>query len=167
MESNKPGEELKRTDLPIRGMSCASCGVRIEKGRSSLEGVSQANVNFAAEKATVFFHPDQTEVSRMVEKVEELGAGARTEKILLPVQGMTCASCVKRVEKALGSVKGVVRADVNFATSRASVEYLPGEATVRDLKQAVEEAGHHVLDVKEEDIVERERLAREEAPARL
>ena len=167
MESNKDEKELKRIDLPIRGMSCATCAVRIEKGLSSLEGVSKANVNFAAEKATVFFHPDQTEVSRMVEKVEELGYGARTEKILLPVQGMTCASCVKRVEKALGSVKGVVHADVNFATSRASVEYLPGEATVRDLKQAVEEAGYHVLDVKEEDIVEKERLAREAELSRL
>jgi Cu+-exporting ATPase len=80
---------------------------------------------------------------------------------------MTCASCVKRVEKALGSVHGVVHADVNFATSRASVEYLPGEATVRDLKQAVEEAGYHVLDVKEEDIVEKERLAREAELSRL
>ncbi len=167
MEPNKVEKELKRIDLPIRGMSCASCAVRIEKGLSSLEGVSRANVNFAAEKATVFFHPDQTEVSRMVERVEELGYGARTEKILLPVQGMTCASCVKRVEKALGSVKGVIHADVNLATSRASVEYLPGEATVRDLKQAVEEAGYHVLDVKEEDIVEKERLAREAEINRL
>jgi len=167
MESNRSEKELKRIDLPITGMSCASCAIRIEKGLSSLEGVSQANVNFAAEKATVFFHPDLTEVSRLVEKVKELGYGARTEKILLPVQGMTCASCVKRVEKALGSIKGVVHADVNFATSRASVEYLPGEATVRDLKQAVEEAGYHVLDVREEDIVEKERLAREAELSRL
>jgi Cu+-exporting ATPase len=92
MESNKDEKELKRIDLPIRGMSCASCAVRIEKGLSSLEGVSKANVNFAAEKATVFFHPDQTEVSRLVQKVEELNYSART-KILLPVR-MT-ASCVK------------------------------------------------------------------------
>jgi len=80
---------------------------------------------------------------------------------------MTCASCVNRVEKALKSVKGVVDMNVNFATQRASVEYLSGEATVKGLKQAVQDAGYEVLEVKEEDIVEKERLAREAELIRL
>ena len=80
---------------------------------------------------------------------------------------MTCASCVNKVEKALNSVKGVVHADVNFATERASVEYIPEEVSIRDLKKAVEEAGYQVLEVKEEDIVEKERLAREAELSRL
>ncbi len=80
---------------------------------------------------------------------------------------MTCASCVNRVEKALRSAKGVVDVNVNFATQRASVEYLSGEATVKGLKQAVQDAGYEVLDVKEEDIVEKERLAREAELIRL
>jgi Cu+-exporting ATPase len=160
-------KELDRIDLPITGMSCASCALKIEKGLASIEGVSKATVNFAAEKATVVFHPDQTGVSRFIDKVKDLGYGAKVEKVVLPIQGMTCASCVNKVEKALNSVKGVVQASVNFATERASVEYIPDEVSIRDLKKVVEEAGYQVLEVHEEDIVEKERLAREAELYRL
>ncbi len=161
MESKKSQNKLERIDLPITGMSCASCAAKIEKGLASLEGVSEASVNFAAEKATVLFHPSQTNLPQLIKKVENLGYGARVEKVVLPIQGMTCASCVKKVEKALSSAKGVVQAGVNFATERATVEYIPEEVSIRDLRKAVEEAGYQVLEVKEEDIVEKERLARE------
>jgi len=167
MESKNPEKELERIDLPITGMSCASCALKIEKGLASVEGVSEATVNFAAEKATVVFHPDQTNLSHLIEKVKDLGYGAKVEKVLLPIQGMTCASCVNRVEKALSSLKGVVHASVNFATERASVEYIPEEVMIRDLKKVVQEAGYQVLEVKEEDIVERERIAREKELTRL
>jgi Cu+-exporting ATPase len=167
MESKNPEKEFEKIDLPITGMSCASCAARIEKGLSSVEGVSKAVVNFAAEKATVVFHPSQTDLSRLIEKVKDLGYGAKVEKVTLPVQGMTCASCVNKVEKALRSLKGVVSVSVNFATERASVEYIPEEVTITDLKRAVRDAGYQVLEVKEEDIVEKERLARERELSRL
>jgi Cu+-exporting ATPase len=160
-------KELDRIDLPITGMSCASCALKIEKGLASIEGVLKATVNFAAEKATVVFHPDQTGVSRFIDKVKDLGYGAKVEKVVLPIQGMTCASCVNKVEKALNSVKGVVQAGVNFATERASVEYIPEEVSIRNLKKVIEATGYQVLEVKEEDIVEKERLAREAELYRL
>ncbi|MFB3884786.1 MAG: heavy metal translocating P-type ATPase [Thermodesulfobacteriota bacterium] len=173
MELKNP-EQLERIDLPITGMSCASCAARIEKGLAQVEGVSQATVNFAAEKATVLFHPDKTDVSDLIDKVKDLGYGAKVEKVLLPIQGMTCASCVNKVEKALRSLKGVTDVSVNFATERASVEYIPEEVSIRDFKKAVQEAGYEVIEVKagesilrEEDIVERERLAREAELRRL
>jgi Cu+-exporting ATPase len=167
MESRNTEEELERIDIPITGMSCASCALKIEKGLAGVEGVSKATVNFAAEKATVVFHPDQTDVSQFIDKVKDLGYGAKVEKIVLPIQGMTCASCVNKVEKALNSAKGVIRASVNFGTERASVEYISDEVSIRDLKKVVEEAGYKVLEVKEEDIVEKERLAREAELYRL
>ena len=161
MESKDQEKGLARIDLPISGMSCASCAAKIEKGLGSVEGVSHATVNFAAEKATIFFHPGQTDVPHLIDKVKDLGYGAKVEKVVLPIQGMTCASCVKKVEKALSSAKGVVQAGVNFATERATVEYIPEEVSIRDLRRVVEEAGYQVLEVKEEDIVEKESLARE------
>jgi P-type Cu+ transporter len=167
MDSENEAKQLERVDLPVAGMSCASCALRIEKGLSATAGVSQATVNFAAEKATVLYTPGETSLSALITKVKDLGYEAKTEKVLLPVLGMTCASCVNRVAKALNSVKGVVAVNVNFATQRASVEYLPGEATLRDLKRAIQEAGYEVLEVKEEDIVEKERLAREAELSRL
>ncbi len=160
-------KNLVRIDLPITGMSCASCAAKIEKGLANVEGVSQANVNFAAEKATVVFRPDQINLSSLINKVKDMGYGAKTEKVTLPIQGMTCASCVNKVEKALSSLKGVSNANVNFATERASVEYLPEEVTIRNLKKVVQDAGYQVLEVKEEDIVESERLAREAELSRL
>jgi Cu+-exporting ATPase len=174
MEPKDPERDLERIDLPITGMSCASCAAKVEKGLANVEGVAKATVNFATEKATVFFHPGQTDVFRLVEKVKDLGYGTRAEKVVLPIQGMTCASCVKKVEKALSSAKGVVQAGVNLATERASVEYIPEEVSIRELKKVVEEAGYQVLEVKvgdptlrEEDIVEKERLARERELSRL
>lgn len=175
MESKDQNKDLDRIDLPITGMSCASCAARIEKGLSAVEGVSKATVNFAAEKATVFFHPGQTDLSHLLDRVKKLGYGAKSEKTILPLQGMTCASCVNKVEKALNSVKGVVQASVNFASERASVEYIPEMVSIRELKKAVEEAGYQVLEavkvgdstLREEDIVEKERLAREAELSRL
>src|SRR4030067_2128745 len=139
MEIQKKEKELERLDIPLTGMSCASCAAKIEKGLAGVEGVSKASVNFAAEKATIVFHPTQTDLPHLIDKVKDLGYGAKVEKISLPVQGMTCASCVNKVEKALRSVKGVIQASVNFATERASVEYVPDLITVRDLKKAVQE----------------------------
>ncbi len=156
-----------RIDLPIAGMSCASCAARIERGLNGTEGVAQATVNFASEKATILFHPSKTTLSDLIEKVKNLGYGVRTERMTLPIQGMSCASCVNRVEKALKSVKGVVQANVNLATEKATVEYLLGEVTLRDLKKAIQDAGYRVLEVEEKDIVEGERLAREKDLARL
>lgn len=161
-------------DLPIIGMSCAACATRIEKGLENLEGVSQATVNFAAERATVLFHPDQIDLSRLVEKVKELGYDTKMEKIVLPVQGMTCASCVSRVEKAIRSLKGVVQVDVNLATERATVEYLAGTVSLKDFRAALQASGYQILETKigdlafrEEDMVEKERLARESELSKL
>ena len=168
MESKDQNKGLERIDLPITGMSCASCAARIEKGLGSVKGVSQATVNFAAEKATVLFHPGETDLSNLIEKVKDLGYGARVEKVVLPIQGMTCASCVNKVEKTLRHLKGVVRVNVNLATERASIEYLPGITSIEHFKTAIQDAGYQVLEtgvgdsvLREEDIVEKERLVRE------
>ena len=80
MESQDPEKDLERIDLPITGMSCASCAAKIEKGLASVGGVSKATVNFAAEKATVVFHPDQTDLSRLIDKVKDLGYGAKSRE---------------------------------------------------------------------------------------
>ena len=117
-----PSQTAQRVDLPIRGMSCASCAANIQKGLSHVAGVSDANVNFATEKATITFDPDQVGVGDFIKTVKDLGYGARVERVTVPVRGMSCASCVEKVQKALSSVPGVVRAAVNFATEKATVE---------------------------------------------
>src|SRR4030066_122238 len=148
---------VKKIDLPIKGMSCASCAAKIEKGLSAVTGVEGASVNFATEKATIAFDPSKAKTEDFVKTIKGLGYDASAEKVILPIQGMTCASCVEKVEKALNSTAGVIRASVNFATEKATVEYIPGEAAIKDLKKAVEAAGYKVLEVAAgEDILEKE-----------
>ncbi|MDQ3638487.1 MAG: heavy metal translocating P-type ATPase, partial [Actinomycetota bacterium] len=136
-------------------MTCASCVRRVERALSKGAGVRSAGGNFAAERATVEYDPKVTDVGKLVKTVEGAGYGADTQETGFGVTGMTCASCVGRVEKALKKVPGVLEADVNLATERANVRYLAGEVGRRGLEGAVEGAGYGVVPSggKEEDVV--------------
>ncbi len=155
-------ETKNRMDIGIRGMTCASCAAKIEKALSSVPGVEEASVNFAMERATVSFDPDKTGFDELKGAVEKLGYKASSEKIDLPIGGMTCASCVAKVEKALGGVDGVLNASVNFATEMATVEYLPSQASLEDLKRAITKIGYKVLAAEGlDDITDTEKEARQ------
>ncbi|HQJ97661.1 MAG TPA: heavy metal translocating P-type ATPase [Thermoleophilia bacterium] len=131
-------------ELPITGMTCASCVARNERALRKLDGVDDANVNFATEKATVVFDPGRLSTRELVDTVKEAGYDVVTRKETLPVIGMTCASCVSRVERALKKTPGVVDAVVNLATERATVTYIPGETDRARLVEAVRAAGYDV-----------------------
>ncbi len=133
-------------ELPITGMTCASCVARNERALRRLEGVDDASVNFATEKATVTFDSDVLTAAALVEAVEAGGYGVVTAQETLPILGMTCASCVSRVERALRKPPGVLRAEVNLATERATVTYVPGQASYDDLVAAVAAAGYQVVE---------------------
>ncbi len=157
-------QDLKKAELPITGMSCASCVAKIEKGLSKMSGIVDAKVNFATEKATISYFPSQVTMGDFVATIKDLGYEAGVEKVTLPVHGMSCASCVKKVEDALNGLMGVVRATVNFATERATVQYIPGAVSSEDFRRAVKEAGYEILEVEvaqKEEIVDREKAARE------
>ncbi len=155
---------LKQVNLPISGMTCASCVMHVEGGLSGVQGVEKASVNLANERATVQFDPDKTTVDQMVAAVRDVGYDVVIDKITLPIGGMTCASCVMHVENGLRSVPGVLNASVNLATERATVEFVPGMVTIADLKHAVEAVGYDVLDVggTEDELVDREQVLRAE-----
>jgi Cu+-exporting ATPase len=148
----------RTVDLPIEGMSCASCVARVEEALRSVPGVLDATVNLATERARVVVV--DAPLDRVVEAVRERGYDVRTERTSFGVQGMSCASCVARVEEALRSVPGVLDATVNLATERATVTYVPGTVTLRDLFAAVRQAGYEP--VEESEVRDTEREAREQ-----
>jgi Cu+-exporting ATPase len=155
-------EEVIRIDLPVTGMSCASCAAHIEEGLSSLDGVQSASVNFAAEKATVLYDKAKVSVESFVNVVKDLGYGVAVSKITLPIKGMSCASCVETVQRTLSSLDGVISASVNFATEKATIEYFPSQAGVRDFRKAIRDAGYDLVEPeKGEDVVETEQRERE------
>jgi Cu+-exporting ATPase len=125
----------------VRGMTCASCVSHVEKALAGVEGVKAVRVNLATERADVALARG-ADASAIVEAVQEAGYEPVVETIQLGVGGMTCASCVAHVEKALRAVPGVLEATVNLATERASVRALAGPELLPNLRRAVAEAGY-------------------------
>lgn len=138
----------KKESFRISGMSCAACAARIEKGLNKLEGIKQANVNFAVEKATVEFEDSSLSSSQISEVVKKLGYEAIKEednsqtKIELKIAGMSCASCSAKIEKRLNKVEGVVKASVNLTTERANIEYNTAKVKSVDLIKTVQSLGY-------------------------
>lgn len=138
---------LERIDLPVQGMSCASCVERIETGIAKLAGVKQASVNLAAERASVLYDPAQISARRLVTEVENLGYGTRTEEITVPIRGMSCASCVDKIETQLRGLPGVTKAQVNFAAEKATVNFIPSIHSPADVREAIREIGYEPLEI--------------------
>ncbi|MFT7724313.1 MAG: heavy metal translocating P-type ATPase [Roseateles sp.] len=131
---------LQTLKLPVTGMSCASCAGRVERALQAVAGVQSASVNLATEEAAVSAGPTVA-VQALADAVRQAGYGVAIAELQLQVEGMTCASCVSRVEKALAKVPGVVDAAVNLATGRATVRALPA-VPVGALQAAVQKAGY-------------------------
>ena len=136
-----PSSDRCTLSLPIEGMTCATCAGRVEKTLGALPGVS-AQVNLAAERAEISFDPARATPLQLDAAIETAGYDVPHETLDLKIVGMTCASCVSRVETALAGVAGVVKAQVNLATEKASVEAQRGVLRPADLVAAVEAAGY-------------------------
>ena len=135
-----PAAEVCR--LPIEGMTCASCVARVEKALRGVPGVTGATVNLASETASVA-SATPLPAAALAGAVEQAGYQVGRESFRLAIQGMTCASCVNRVEKALLKVAGVLSAQVNLASETAAVSAIRGAVTPAQLLQAVVDAGYN------------------------
>ena len=154
--------ENKQLSVGVQGMTCASCVMRVERALKKVDGVQDASVNLATEKANVTFDPQKVTVPALLEAVKERGYTPVTAQASLSVEGMTCASCVGRVERALKKTAGVLDATVNLATERANVTYLPDGTSLGQLKTTVRQAGYEVRDeAPGKDRADTEREARE------
>ncbi|MEQ1591527.1 MAG: heavy metal translocating P-type ATPase [Thiobacillaceae bacterium] len=131
-------------DLPISGMTCAACAARLEKQLNKLPGV-EAGVNFAGEKAHVQFAASQTSAAQILEAVKKTGFDVTPQTAEFTIEGMTCASCVARIEKVLNQLPGV-SATVNLATETARVNYTPGMVNSSTLIDAVTRSGYHAIE---------------------
>jgi Cu+-exporting ATPase len=151
-----------RLELPITGMSCASCAANLERGLRDLTGVEEASVNFATSRAAVRFDPKLLDTAALVEAVRSSGYDVAVSSVELQVQGMSCASCVLKIERSLLDLPGVLKASVNLATGKVSVGYLSTEIDPAGIKKAVASAGYPVVDRPEGAAgADTERLLRE------
>lgn len=134
--------------VPVTGMSCAACAARIQEELRQIQGIDQADVNYATAEASVLIGSDRAAVKRLVGRIESLGYGIRTEETGLAVHDMNCAACVSRIENALTAVPGVVDSEVNFAARHATVRHFAVPDST--LTRAVIDAGYGATVVKQD-----------------
>ncbi|WP_288093282.1 heavy metal translocating P-type ATPase [Thiomonas sp.] len=137
--------------LDVGGMTCASCSARVERALNKLPGVQAASVNLATTQAEVTYDPQAATPQAIADAVSAAGYTPIVAEATLDVEGMTCASCVGRVERALRKQPGVLSATVNLAVNRAQVRYLPAMLDAQALAQAVVDAGYGARPVQEGD----------------
>ena len=135
-----PPQASEERRIGITGMTCASCVARVEKSLLAVPGVQSASVNLATEEATVQASL-AVKIPTLAAAIQKAGYDLGTSEVSLQIIGMTCASCVSRVEKALLKVPGVSSASVNLATERATIKML-AKVPKSALLMAVEQAGY-------------------------
>ena len=148
----------QRETLIVKGMTCSSCVNAIERNVRKLAGISQANVNFTTEKLELVFDPEQIGLADIMETVEKTGyapeEARETKSVVLPVEGMTCAACSARVEKAIGKLPGVKEVSVNLLSEKAAIQYQAGVTRLSEIKQAVLKAGYTPREVERNEAVD-------------
>ncbi len=132
----------REVDIGVEGMTCASCSARVERALQSVPGVASASVNLGTERASVQYDSTKTDPRTLADAISRRGYAPVMSGTALAIEGMTCASCVRRVEKALLAQPGVVDASVNLATGRADVHYFPAATDPATLAAAVAAAGY-------------------------
>ncbi|MCG2776647.1 MAG: heavy metal translocating P-type ATPase, partial [Desulfobacterales bacterium] len=145
-------------------MSCVNCALNIEKNVKKLQGVKDANVNFATEQAVISYDSNEIAIKDLVKNIYDAGYGVAKTTVEIPVTGMTCANCAATVERTLNKkVPGVIKASVNFATERAHVEYIPSLTAIDEMIGAIEKAGYGAIRPDETMEVEDVELAARKA----
>ena len=150
----------KQETLGITGMTCAACASAIERSVAKIPGIVSSSVNFATEKLTVSYSND-TGIQQIIRAVEDAGYGVKkkisSQKVIIPIRGMTCASCVSAIEKAVGALNGVSKVAVNFATEKAAVDYYSSITRLSEIKKVIVDAGYEPLNIEQKDTEDAEK----------
>ena len=139
------GNHLTHASFPVRGMTCASCVNRVERALKTTPGVAEASVNFATETASVAFDSTIATSELLTHAVKEAGYEIPVQSHTIKIGGMSCASCVSHVEKALRKTPGILSANVNLATETATISTWAGGIANSELQQAITNAGYTVI----------------------
>ena len=137
---------MQKLTLPVTGMTCANCVSTIERNLRRLDGVEQATVSLASERASVQYDPAKVDARRLVERVRRAGYDVALGDVSLAVSRMADDSDARRLERALLVLPGVVEAEISYAAERARIRYLPTEITPAELRRAIEAQGFEALE---------------------
>jgi Cu+-exporting ATPase len=144
-------------------MHCANCANTIGRGLKRTNGVSEANVSYANERAVITYDPKTVSPQQLIDTVKDLGYGAALAEADLPISGMTCNNCANTITRTLKRLDGVLDANTSYASERTHVTYLPSMVELGDIRRAVRDAGYKVIEVEgasEQAQVDAEQAAR-------
>ncbi len=150
----------KKATIDVLGMTCAACSARVEKALKKQDGVINASVNLIQQKASVEYDDEKVNIAELAKVIEKAGYETPIDQRTLLIEGMSCAACSARVEKALSKIDGVIKANVNLSTNKALVQFYSGTVEEDVLVKAVEKAGYKAQIEYERDI-DREKELRE------
>ena len=138
----------KRLSIPVTGMTCANCANTITRTLKRKDGVVEANVNFANERAEIIYDPAVIKPVELMHSIEGVGYGVPEATADLPIAGMTCANCAATIERTLKRMDGVMEASVSYATESAHVRYLPTAVSQADMRRRVNDIGYKVIEAQ-------------------
>lgn len=143
------GSELKKATFKIGGMSCQACVKRVERVIEKIDGVSEGNVNLATEKLSVKYDDGSVSLDEIKKAVSDAGYSINEESkinsVTLSIGGMTCQSCVSRIEKKTAEIPGVEKISVNLATEKAVIEYRKNELKLSEIVNFINEMGYNAV----------------------
>lgn len=152
-------------DIKISGMTCASCAKSVERAVKKLDPSVEASVNMATEKLSISYDKEKVKNEDIEKAIEKAGFGVikeeKDKEVVIPIGGMTCASCVKAVERAVKKIDGVKNVQVNLATEKASINYIPSKVKLYEIKDAIEKAGFKVLEMEKKQSIDEDKLRKE------
>ena len=154
-------DKIKKAELKIAGMTCATCVATIEKSVLKKDGIYDVTINLGNETASVEYNPTRVSLTDINRAVTDAGYNVINEKVTLRIGGMTCAMCVKTIENALNKLDGIVEAHVNLGTEKAFVTYNPTIVAISKMRKAIENVGYHYIGVEGEEAEDLEKKTRE------
>ncbi|MEG0857380.1 MAG: heavy metal translocating P-type ATPase [Terrisporobacter sp.] len=154
-----------KDNIKISGMTCTSCAKAVERAVKKLDKDINASVNMATEKLSISYNSEKVNSKDIEEAIKKVGFGIVKEEvakdIILPIGGMTCASCSKAVERAVKKLYGVNKVEVNIATEKASISYIPTKIKLYEIKEAISKIGFKVLESENKKSIDEDKLRKE------
>ena len=138
----------KRLSVPVTGMTCTNCANTISRNLNRKDGVVEANVNYANERAEVIYDPTVINPAELTKAIEDVGYGVTEATVDLPIAGMTCTNCAMTIERNLKRMDGVLDVSVSYASELAHVRYLPTAVSLGDMKRKVSDVGYKVIEAE-------------------
>lgn len=136
----------KNLTLPILGMTCANCVATVERNLKKVNGVESANVNLSSERAAVTYDPDKASLDDLIDRVHRAGYDIALGQASLGIRNLSDAADVKRLEKVVNAIEGVIEASANPATEKVAVKYVPTVVSQNEIRRALRTSGFNVIE---------------------